>query len=577
MTGKPVRDTKFASWIDNDAWMEKMSGSKWSNILKEESSLIKSHTNNPEVKKRINEFVTYYKQQKETHAIFQHGLIQIEWHSDFFKKWWFINSPEKKHECRDIVVTQDAIYCTVDIKDGAEYFELQKWSSPYNEKPDFKISPVGPEVAASDCLYYLGVKNKLIYHELWKTDFSGKNRILLYTEKSPEVNLAILKLSNGRTLLARENSQDFIYHTIHDLKLTHKYDSLNLPIKDYGIEWTWKEHNFAITKTHGQKIFWKGSKKLLDLPAGEILVDPYAVYSNILPCLVLVYTPIGISQYILKEDSLELIEKNNAPLQCKQLTGTSKDGTTVHGILTYKKNPKHLFAIGYGAYGMESHTSPVNTRWGPLVKNDWAILYTFLRGGGDHDESWAKAGRLNGRTKTIEDFEALIVSAQNKLKIGPEHTVIYGRSAGGLLMGGSLNNHPDGSLMGGIYAEVPYVDELRTTTNPGLPLTTLEHNEFGNPNERLEDFLSVGLLSPADAATLIKSPNIFVLTRTAEFDSQVFAYEPVKWIRRLRHGGGIKLCIIEKGQGHFTPPDTTINQWAVDCALIDSWISGILR
>jgi protease II len=140
-------------------------------------------------------------------------------------------------------------------------------------------------------------------------------------------------------------------------------------------------------------------------------------------------------------------------------------------------------------------------------------------------------------------------------------------------MGGTLTNHPNGSLMSAVYAEVPYVDELRTTTNTSLPLTDLEHNEFGNPAGRLEDFLSVGLLSPADSATVISCPSVFVLTRTAEHDSQVFAYESVKWIRRLRKSGGTKLCIVESGQGHFTPPDKTIRQWAIDCALLDSWIS----
>jgi protease II len=228
---------------------------------------------------------------------------------------------------------------------------------------------------------------------------------------------------------------------------------------------------------------------------------------------------------------------------------------------------------------MVSKTDPVLGRWGPLIESDWCILYTFLRGGGDHTESWAKAGRVKGRTKTIQDFEALVRSAQRLFTIQPSHTVIYGRSAGGLLMGGTLANHPNGSLMTGVYAEVPYVDELRTTTNPELPLTSLEHNEFGNPIYKLEDFLSVGLLSPADTAMTLKCPSIFVLSRTAENDSQVFTYEPVKWIRRLRKNAGQapKLCIIEKGQGHFTPPDIQSKQWAMDCALLDAWVHKELR
>ena len=92
--------------------------------------------------------------------------------------------------------------------------------------------------------------------------------------------------------------------------------------------------------------------------------------------------------------------------------------------------------------------------------------------------------------------------------------------------------------------------------------------------------MSVGLLSPADAATVSASPAIFVLTRTAENDSQVFDYESVKWSRRLRessHGGAPKLCIVERGQGHFTPPDRVLEQWSTDCALLDSSIQGDLR
>lgn len=90
-------------------------------------------------------------------------------------------------------------------------------------------------------------------------------------------------------------------------------------------------------------------------------------------------------------------------------------------------------------------------------------------------------------------------------------------------MGGTLTRNPTGKLMSAVYTEVPYVDELRTTTNNELPLTELEFNEFGAPAHRLSDFLSVGLLSPADAASTTGSPEVFVLTRTAENDSQVFA------------------------------------------------------
>lgn len=581
MTGVPVRNTQFASWIDKDAWMETMKGPKWKNVLKEESNLVKTYTEQPKVKKRIAEYVDLYNTHRNNSLKdipFQNGIVEIKWQSEFFKTWYFINSPDKIHECRDVLVTVDAVYCTVDIGDGSEYFELQKWSDPYAKIPEYKFSPVGPTIAiVDDSVYYLGVINKLKYYQLWKMNKLGKNKVCIYKESSNEVNLDILRLDDERVLLSKENSQEFTYYSLPTLKQTSKYYPISVPLKEYSIDWQWKRYGFMITKQHGQKTFWKNSKKLLELPAGEILVDPYAVHSGILPCLVYIVTPIGSSYYTLNENTLTLIQEKHEKLNSIRIKGNSKDGTEVHGILTYSGKPKHLFAIGYGAYGMESHTSPVMNRWGPLVKSEWAILYTFIRGGGDHTEDWAKAGRIEGREKTIQDFECLIRSAQKTLSVNPKNTAIYGRSAGGLLMGGSLMNHPDSSLASGIYAEVPYCDELRTTTNNDLPLTTLEYNEFGNPSNRIEDFLSVGLLSPADAAFMIKSPSIFFLTRTAEFDSQVFAYEPVKWVRRLRKGGGIKLCIIESDQGHFTPPNKTINQWAVDCALLDSWIKGDLN
>jgi len=555
MTAIPVRHTKFASWFDPDAWMEKMSGPKWKAVLKEEESLVKSYTNKPEVKKRIHDYVEVYKKTKDMQILFNQSSITIDWQSNFFKSWWFLTSPEIRHSCRDVLECNNAVYSITDIGDGAEYFELQKWSSPH--KQDYKISPVGPDVAVIDnTVYYLGVKNKLQYNKLWKLEDGTKTCI--YTETSPEVNLSILRLDDGRVLLSKENSQIYTYYTIPGLKKTSK-----------PADWTWRD--FFIRKNHGQKILMKGSKKLLEIEAGNILVDPYAVHLGQLPCSVYVITPTGTSCYTLNE-SLKLERTVTSKLTSKRIRAISKDGTPVYGILTYEKLPRYLFAVGYGAYGMESQTGPVTTRWGPLINSGWAILYTFLRGGGDHNETWAHAGRIDGRHKTIEDFEALVRAAQHILSISPGQTAIYGRSAGGLLMGGCLANNPDGLLASAIYAEVPYVDELRTITNNQLPLTVLEHNEFGNP-ERLEDFISVGLLSPADSALEILSPSIFVLTRTAEFDSQVFAYEPVKWIRRLRKGGGLKLAIIESGQGHFTPPDKTFRQWATDCALLDYWMT----
>jgi oligopeptidase B len=193
-----------------------------------------------------------------------------------------------------------------------------------------------------------------------------------------------------------------------------------------------------------------------------------------------------------------------------------------------------------------------------------------LRGGGDDSDAWAQAGRLEGRTHTRDDFLALVEAAQKAFKISSAKTVIYGRSAGGFLMGMCLNKEPSGKLFGAVYTEVPYVDLLRTTTNPGLPLTKMEYNEFGDPSHRPEDFGFLVDLSPADVAITTSAPNVFVLARTGLNDSEVYAYEPVKWIRRLRKSGDKeeKVIGIAEGEGHFFSPDVALQAKAEDLVIL---------
>jgi len=588
-----IRHTPFASWKDPDAWMEEMTGLRWLSVLKQEADHVNKQLEKPEIQRRIAPFLAQFKSASEMadSIPFECGPVTIEWISQFTKVW---KLNDKEHTVRDLVCKDKTVWCARDTGKGAESFQLECWKK---DTLSWKKGPVGPDVALQGSkLYYLGVRNKLIYHELWVCDAAtGKNPTLLYTEKNPEVNLSLEKQPDGRIVLIKDWSQETEFWEVTEkgLKKTVRHEipsAWHRPYGEYGTEFIWPRLKLLLTKRYGTKILWKCSttappKRLLEIPAGQLLIDPFSAYAGNTDCLIRLVAPDRTAFYRLNSAG------NPEPVNPVQPTGvvikrysaTSKDGTGVYGILTHLGNtvPEKLLMIGYGAYGIETAVPSVLKRWAPLVRNGWAIGYTFVRGGGDHTEEWGKAGRREGRQKTIEDFEALIRSAQKALNISSKKTAIYGRSAGGLLMGATLANSPDGSLMGAVYTEVPYVDVLRTTTNPSLPLTVLEYDEFGNPLKRLEDFISIGLMSPADSAAAIASPKVFVLTRTAENDSQVYAYESVKWIRRLRSHDSAdsapKLCIVERGQGHFTPPEKTHRQWAVDCALLDGWIQGASR
>ena len=246
----------------------------------------------------------------------------------------------------------------------------------------------------------------------------------------------------------------------------------------------------------------------------------------------------------------------------------SKDGTNVPYVIIQGHRPTQgLLVIGYGAYGLPTH---MNTeRWLPLLRRGYTLCYALVRGGGDHDDAWAEAARRDQKVKSVEDFEAVIQSSQTKTGVKPENTIIYGRSAGGYLVGATLSRNATGDLFSSLYTEVPYLDVLSTASNRRLPLTQLEYEEFGDPLHKAKDAAALLRLSPMNTIPESGAPSVFVLCRTGLNDKEVFAYESVKWITRLRENEGKpKLLAISQGEGHFVSGRSSFRQRAEDMALL---------
>jgi protease II len=133
-------------------------------------------------------------------------------------------------------------------------------------------------------------------------------------------------------------------------------------------------------------------------------------------------------------------------------------------------------------------------------------------------------------------------------------------------VGGLAAKFPRGDLAGGLYMEVPYLDVLRTTTNRTLPLTNIETDEFGLPEQRLSDFASILQWSPMELMPEKGIPGIWQIVRTSLNDSEVFAYESAKWVVRSKNAAA--LLVVEAGQGHFVPGMRGIIQQAEDLAVL---------
>ena len=247
----------------------------------------------------------------------------------------------------------------------------------------------------------------------------------------------------------------------------------------------------------------------------------------------------------------------------------SQDGTKVpYTLVSTTKNPKALIVEGYGSYGISSNRG-YPMRWLPWLKRGYAYAVASPRGGRENGDNWYDDARTALRKQnTFDDVAAVIKTVQNKLAIKPHKTVFYGRSAGGLLAANIAQQFPH--LIGGVYAEVPYVDVLRTTTNPTLPLTQLEYDEFGNPAKRPEEYDALQRISPVDTVPYAPEHSPFIVVKTGVNDVQVLPYETIKWAKKLRANNWTVYVGVDTDGGHFAAEADMYSQEAEDAALIDT-------
>jgi protease II len=365
------------------------------------------------------------------------------------------------------------------------------------------------------------------------------------------------------------------------------------------IKWVSLIHGLVMTIEEGKTNIWKccvhhRPRLLFDIDAGNIIPNPLGNWEeNPVPSF-LVKTPTVAPFVLYIHASRAYANIAPRPKQFPQLDiickkALSTDGTripysiisTIHSSRT---KPKGLMVIGYGAYGSETVVGWSYTEWAPLLLDGWALAYAYIRGGGDNGMKWAEDALLENRLRSIEDFEAVIRSAQKQTHTLPKNTVCYGRSAGGFLMGNIINRNPDCSLFGAVYTEVPYVNALRTSTDPALQLTLWEYDNFGNPAKRPLNFRTMMMTSPMEGVPPNGvSPNMLVIARTGLLDEQVYPNEPFKWVNRLRgfefpaeidsSVDNNKFLAFEHDEAHIFSEKKRNLSRATDLAILQMWLN----
>lgn len=235
-------------------------------------------------------------------------------------------------------------------------------------------------------------------------------------------------------------------------------------------------------------------------------------------------------------------------------------------------DPRKALFVFYGAYGIQTSMIYPYHNWAPLVSRGWRIIYIMARGGGDNGYAWEKAGRNSYHANTIKDVVESIKYMRKKHNLAWDKTAIYSRSAGGIPAGIVTLMR----LTGISFMEHPFVDIVETMGNPAFPLTETEVGEFGD--SRVVDLHEVSPMNSDIGLTALDYPAPNVLVRTGSEDVQVYSYEPLKFVERLRELGYSKekevLLACEEGEGHFYRPEKWLESRAADCAILDLWASG---
>ncbi|MBB6098737.1 oligopeptidase B [Deinobacterium chartae] len=267
-----------------------------------------------------------------------------------------------------------------------------------------------------------------------------------------------------------------------------------------------------------------------------------------------------LTHFDLDLDTLELLEVKRTPVPNYDATAyrserrwvTAADGTRVPVSLVYRQDvqfPAPTLLYGYGSYGA-SMDPAFDARRLTLLDRGWVYAVAHVRGGGELGRAWYEGGKLQAKPNSFSDF---VDVAQALVEAGlttPDRLTASGRSAGGLLMGAVLNLRPD--LFRAVLAGVPFVDVVSTMLDASIPLTTLEYDEWGNPEDPAF-YAVMKAYSPYDNVAARAYPHLWISTGLN--DPRVAYWEPAKWAARLRERKTDRNVLLLKtltGAGHFS-------------------------
>ncbi|WP_353118743.1 prolyl oligopeptidase family serine peptidase [Myroides odoratus] len=236
--------------------------------------------------------------------------------------------------------------------------------------------------------------------------------------------------------------------------------------------------------------------------------------------------------------------------ESKQVFYTSKDGTKVPMIITYKKgielngkNPTMLYAYGGFNISLTPSFSIANAIW---LENGGVYAVPNLRGGGEYGKAWHVAGTKMQKQNVFDDFIAAAQYLIDNKYTSSDFLAIKGGSNGGLLVGATMTQRPD--LMKVALPAVGVLDMLRYhtfTAGAGWAY------DYGTAEDSKEMFEYLKGYSPLHNVKAEAYPATMVTT--GDHDDRVVPAHSFKFAAELQaknNGHNPMLIRIETNAGH---------------------------
>lgn len=245
------------------------------------------------------------------------------------------------------------------------------------------------------------------------------------------------------------------------------------------------------------------------------------------------------------------VKFNPADYVSEQVFYTSKDGTKIPMMISYKKgikldgkNPTILYSYGGFNISLQPSFSVVNAIW---MENGGIYAVPNIRGGGEYGKKWHDAGTKMEKKNVFDDFIAAGEYLQKKGYTSKAYMAISGRSNGGLLVGATMTMRPD--LAKVAFPGVGVLDMLRYNKFTAGAGWAYDYGTAEDSKEMFEYLKSYSPVHTVKKGTCYPSTMII----TSDHDDRVVPAHSFKFGAELQDKQGCNnpvLVRIEVNAGH---------------------------